>query len=95
MSTLGQGLAGGCRHATALWVGWLTAPVTRLSQLHLYTFPPGLYGVGSCKIPIAPDDDMYGIDVDSTQVTLGSRCARGAPRTGTRSAFTGAMGMTA
>ena len=35
-------------------------------QVHVYGRP----GVRGCKIPIAPDDYMYGIDVDSTQVTL-------------------------
>ena len=46
----------------------------------------GRPGVGGCKIPIAPDDYMYGIDVDSTQVTLVTVRAR-CPRA--RSALTG------
>ena len=51
-------------------------------QVHVYGRP----GVRGCKIPIAPDDYMYGIDVDSTQVTLVTVRAR-CPRA--RSALTG------
>ena len=53
----------------------------------------GRPGVGGCKIPIAPDDYMYGIDVvvDSTLVTLVTVRAR-CPRA--RSALQ-AMGMIA
>ena len=48
-------------------------------------------GVGGCKIPIAPDDYMDGIDVDTTLVTLVTVRAR-CPRA--RSALQ-AMGMIA
>jgi hypothetical protein len=51
----------------------------------------GRPGVGGCKIPIAPDDYMNGIDVDSTLVTLVTVRAR-CPRA--RSALQ-AMGMIA
>ena len=58
------------------------------------TAPKQVYGrpgVGGCKIPIAPDDYMNGIDVDSTLVTLVTVRAR-CPRA--RSALQ-AMGMIA